>query len=85
MKVRHEREKQAIPLRKFRYDFYLPDANVLIEIQGGIWTKGGHSTGRGILRDMEKINLATTHGYRILLYGKDNMADFQEDWRRLND
>jgi hypothetical protein len=56
----------AIPGRKLRWDIAWPERRLLVEIQGGIWRKGGHSTGTGITRDCEKANLATLAGWRIL-------------------
>jgi len=41
---------------------------VIVEKDGGTWTKGGHSSGRGILRDMEKANLANELGYCYLRF-----------------
>ena len=61
-----KREWIAVPGRKFRFDFAWPDLMLLVEVQGGIWTKGGHSTGVGISRDCEKGNLATLLGWRVL-------------------
>jgi hypothetical protein len=61
----YEREYVAIPGRKFRWDYYIKP-NLLIELQGGIWQMGGHSTGVGITRDCEKMNLAVLHGFRCL-------------------
>ena len=60
------REFVAIKGRRFRWDFWFPDDNLLVEVQGGVWGKGGHSTGAGITKDCEKLNLATIAGYRQL-------------------
>lgn len=56
-------------VRKFRMDFAWPERKVYLEVQGGIWKRGksGHSSGTGIRRDMTKITLATTHGWRPIL------------------
>lgn len=40
---------------------------VLIDVQGGVWIKGGHTTGIGITRDCEKYSLAAVAGYRVIL------------------
>jgi len=59
------REYQALPARRYRWDFFIaPD--LLIEVQGGVWNygKSGHSSGMGITRDAEKASLAVAHGYR---------------------
>lgn len=66
--------KKAIPHRRYRFDFFI-EPNLLIEIQGGIWHKGGHSTGTGITRDCEKLNLAQLHGYRNLAFTSEMVED----------
>ena len=62
------REYRAIPKRKFRFDFAYPREKLLIEIQGGIWTRGAHGRGSGITRDYEKLNLAMKHGWHVLQF-----------------
>lgn len=62
---------QAIPGRQFRFDFKV--GRILVEVNGGIWQKGGHSTGRGISRDYEKNNLATMEGYKVLTFTADTI------------
>lgn len=85
-RIEYEREYVAIPGRKFRWDFHfpvdcwmvgLPSSPILLEVQGGIWIQGGHSTGTGIERDMEKGNLATIHGFRTLQVGKKHIKNGQ--------
>lgn len=62
-----EREVCVIPNRKFRFDFAWTDPayRLLVEVQGGVFKRGGHSTGVGITRDAEKLALATLAGYRV--------------------
>lgn len=62
------REYQAIKGRKFRFDFCFTEQRLLIEVNGGTFTKGAHSTGRGIARDYEKANLAVLQGWRCLAF-----------------
>ncbi len=59
------REFRAIPGRKFRYDFAFVEEKLLVEINGGTYTKGAHSTGQGIARDYEKIRLGQDHGWTV--------------------
>jgi len=54
----------GLPPRRFRWDYAPPEVRVLIEIQGGTWQIGGHSSGKGIQRDCEKRSLATAHGWQ---------------------
>lgn len=64
--IEYQEQVKAVAGRRFTWDFQVN--NVLIEVQGGIWKKGGHSTGRGITRDCEKANLAALHGYKTLFF-----------------
>lgn len=67
--------------RLFRFDYAIPvakDGKVLkiaIEQEGGIWAKGnsGHSSGKGISRDMEKSNLAQSKGWVVIRRTPDQM------------
>jgi very-short-patch-repair endonuclease len=54
------------PTRRWRSDFYIPAKKVLIEIEGGIWTNGRHTRGRGFINDCEKYNYATLSGYNVI-------------------
>jgi len=59
------REYQAIPGRKFRFDFAFVAERLLVEINGGTYSKGAHSTGTGIARDYEKIRLGQVCGWTV--------------------
>lgn len=65
------REYAAIEGRKWRWDFCCPRARLLIECNGQIWHKGGHSSGRGLTRDAEKLNAATLAGFRSLVFTRE--------------
>ena len=71
------REYQAIKGRKFRFDFAWldPEHRLLVEVNGGTYTKGAHSTGQGIRRDYEKCNLATLAGWRVLSFDGKSVKD----------
>ena len=69
--IPYTREYQAIPTRRFRFDFAIEpiaETRLLVEVQGGTWVKSGHSTGTGIQRDCEKHNLAVLAGFRVLAF-----------------
>lgn len=68
-----KREVRPIPGRRFRFDFAFLEPRLLIEVQGGTWAMGAHSTGQGISRDTEKLNLATIHGWRVLQFTTDQI------------
>lgn len=71
----YTREYQAIKGRKFRFDFAWLDARLLVEVNGGTFTQGGHSTGLGIRRDYEKSNLAQLQGWRVLMFDGKAVKD----------
>ena len=56
-----------IPGRRFRFDLGWRDKRVLVELNGGVWSRGasGHSSGTGIQRDYEKAALCQLQGYRV--------------------
>jgi len=56
-------ELSPIPGRKFRFDFAMK--NLLVEVQGGIFQLGGHTSGLGVTRDCEKSILAQLEGWRV--------------------
>jgi very-short-patch-repair endonuclease len=62
----------TLPPRKYRYDFLIVGTNVLIEIQGGTWSRRpmGHSTGEGQFRDYAKTRYAQMKGYLVLPYDR---------------
>ena len=59
-------EYLAIPGRKFRCDYGWIDQRVSLEVQGGVWSRGKHGRGSGIVRDHEKANLLAVNGWRCL-------------------
>ena len=72
-----QREVVFHPTRKWRLDFYHPLAKLAVEVEGGIWVKGGHSTGVGITRDTEKGNEALLMGIRVLRVTGDQIRTGQ--------
>jgi len=72
-----EREFCAVRGRRFRWDFHILDTDLIIEVQGGLFIRSGHSTGVGIMRDGEKHNLAMLAGYRDLLVNKITINNLQ--------
>ena len=69
------REFKFHPVRKWRFDFAWEHKKIALEVHGGLWQKGGHTSGKGRIRDMEKINEATILGWRVLEVGKDHIEN----------
>ena len=71
-----------VPGRRYRVDFAFEEQRLAIEVDGGVYgfsfynkktgqherRRGGHSSVTGQLRDMERSNLLTLHGWRILRF-----------------
>jgi len=66
--TQYVREYQAIPGRKFRFDFAFLRERLLVEVNGGTYNGGAHGRGVGINRDYEKGNLAVVHNWRVLSF-----------------
>lgn len=71
--------------RRFRLDFAFPEIKLGIEIDGAIWvSKRGHSSGSGILRDIQKLNALTESGWWLLRFdgsysrGRYTRIDFDQ-------
>ena len=81
LKLRVEAEYRFHPVRRFRFDFAIPDLKIAIEIEGGIFAKArlGHSSGLGIKKDMEKYNIAALMGWKILRYMPEQTGECMRD------
>lgn len=59
--------------RKWRIDYYLPELNLAIEVEGGVWSNGRHVRGKGFLKDMDKYNAITVAGIKLLRIDTDRL------------
>ena len=59
-------EYQFAPPRRWRFDLAWLLPRVAVEVQGGIFIRGGHNRGAQMLREWEKLNTAAGLGWRIL-------------------
>lgn len=53
------------PTRKWRFDYAIPQYKIALEVEGGVWSGGRHTSPKGFLNDMEKYNTATLMGWRV--------------------
>ena len=60
--------------RNFRFDYFWPEADLAMEVDGGAWTGGRHTRGAGFLRDHEKRNAAACYGYRMIYTTPDDLC-----------
>lgn len=73
LKIAFKSEFRFHPTRKWRADFYIEDTKLLIEVEGGIWSGGRHTRGKGYLGDMDKYNAATAMGYQVFRFSTEQV------------
>lgn len=52
--------------RRWRLDFGLIPERIAIEVEGGIWTRGRHARGSGVVGDIEKYNALALAGWLLI-------------------
>lgn len=62
------REYRFDPDRRWRLDLFSGRDLLGVELHGGIWRGGRHTTGKGFTADREKMNAAIEAGIRVLEY-----------------
>ena len=60
-----EREYRFDKKRKWRFDFAYPERKIAIEVEGGVFSGGRHTRGKGFTADCEKYNRATELGWSV--------------------
>ena len=70
-----EREHRFAKPRRWRFDFSWPDRLLALEVDGGTWTNGRHSRGKGVEADCEKACHAAILGWRVLRVTGDQVRD----------
>lgn len=60
------------PSRKWRFDFFWPDLNLAVEIQG---FGPGHNSREGMYNDANKHNAAMSKGYDIIYFTGKHLLD----------
>ena len=61
--------------RRFRFDFAWPKHMIAVEIEGGTWNQGRHSTSAGFAKDCEKYNLAALDGWSVYRFPTSMVKD----------
>jgi len=57
---------RAAGLRDWRFDFAWPKEKVAVECEGGVFSRGRHTRGRGYAADCEKYNAAAALGWALI-------------------
>lgn len=59
------KEYKFHPTRKWRFDYANLEHKIAIEVEGGAFTNGRHTRGKGFINDMEKYNEAIILGWKV--------------------
>ncbi len=65
-----EREYRFDPTRRWKADFAFTNAKVLVELEGGVFSNGRHTRGKGYEADLEKYNAATSQGWCVFRFSR---------------
>lgn len=71
------RELRFAPPRMWRFDFAWPDRFIAVEIEGGVFVRGGHSRGVDFTDDCEKYDIAALLGWRVYRF---TVKQFESGW-----
>ncbi len=69
------REHQFAPPRMWRFDFVIDvmATQIALEVEGGTWSGGRHTTGPGFADDCEKYAEAAIRGWRVIRVTADQV------------
>lgn len=70
-------EHKFLDNRRFRFDYAFVEQKIAVEVEGGVWIQGRHTRGSGYVKDMEKYNLATVEGWRVLRFTPQQLKEEQ--------
>jgi very-short-patch-repair endonuclease len=80
------------PVRLWRFDFAWPALKIALEVDGGAWSGGRHTRGKGFIADQDKTNAAMSLGWAVFRTTPDRLykrelgelvraaADLREGW-----
>jgi len=65
------------PERRWRFDLAWVDRKIAVEVEGGTWARGRHTSGVGFRNDAEKYNEAALWGWTVLRVTGDQIKSGQ--------
>jgi very-short-patch-repair endonuclease len=63
------------PVRKWRFDYAIPQHKLAIELEGGIHARKGHASPEGYIKDCRKYNAAAAEGWLVFRLASGMMRD----------
>ena len=79
----YETEYKFDEVRKFRFDWCIPELMIAIEYEGVFSAKSRHTTVAGFSEDCRKYNLAIANGWRVLRYTALNYLELYTDLEKI--
>lgn len=73
------RQYRYVPGRQFRADFAFPKQRLIVEVDGGVYSRRAHGSVGGIIADMKRTNLAAMNGWRVMRFRPDEVARQPDD------
>ena len=76
-KIAYKPEFKFAEHRRWKADFLITGTRILIEVEGGTWSGGRHTRGKGYEKDCEKYSWAAANGWTVLRFttGQVNSGD----------
>lgn len=62
LKVECIKEHKFHPIRKWRFDYAIPEHKIALEVEGGVWTGGRHTSPKGVSQRYGKIQHGNRNG-----------------------
>jgi len=75
------KQLKVLGWRNWHFDLAWPEQKVAVELEGGTWSQGRHTRGKGYAEDCVKYNVAVELGWRVLRYTRDQIED--QPWHML--
>lgn len=66
--LKPEVQYKYVPGRKFEADFCFVTEKLIVEVDGGIYSRRAHGSISGIIADMKRTNYAAMNGWRVMRY-----------------
>jgi len=75
------RQYKPFPDRRNTVDFWIETWNIVIEVEGGIYTRGRHVQPQGFIDDMEKYNRLAVEGVILIRVAEQHIDNgMLDEW-----
>lgn len=79
-----EEEYKFDAVRKWRFDFCIPDLKIAVEFNGGVFDRNGsHTSVYNVGKDNEKLNAASVQGWKVLRFAAVDYKDLLTELNKI--